>query len=201
MPWMYRVSMSYYLGQEGTEAGNSVLIMQEKENLSPNDNLLFSSWAPFYKLVPKPFLKLIIEDSPPLPLHETGCAQVSFLSTHLSPEKKRGLEWAEFLEFPYQENLNEELSLPWNSKTLYDLQMVGWHHQLKRRESEQALGDGEGQGSLECCSLWGCKESDTTERLNNDLQKDVQLPRGKGSRGRNWEIGMDTYTVLILCIT
>ena len=55
MTWMYRVSMSYYLGQEGTEAGNSVLIMQEKENLSPNDNLLFSSWAPFYKLVPKPF--------------------------------------------------------------------------------------------------------------------------------------------------
>lgn len=84
--------MSYYLGQEGTEAGNSVLIMQEKENLSPNDNLLFSSWAPFYKLVPKPFSKLIIEDSPPLPLRETGCAQISFLTTHLSPEKKRGLE-------------------------------------------------------------------------------------------------------------
>ena len=31
---------------------------------------------------------------------------------------------------------------------------------------EQALGVGEGQGSLACCSPWGCKESDTTERLN-----------------------------------
>ena len=33
-------------------------------------------------------------------------------------------------------------------------------------EFEQALGDGDGQGSLACCSPWGHKESDTTERLN-----------------------------------
>ena len=33
--------------------------------------------------------------------------------------------------------------------------MVGWHHQLKGHEFEQALGDGEGQGSLACCSPWG----------------------------------------------
>ena len=46
--------------------------------------------------------------------------------------------------------------------------MVGWHHQLNGHEFGQALGDGEGQGSLECCSPWGCKELDTPERLNND---------------------------------
>ena len=45
-------------------------------------------------------------------------------------------------------------------------EMVGWHHQLEGHESEQAPGVGEGQGSLACCSPWGCKESDTTERLN-----------------------------------
>ena len=39
-------------------------------------------------------------------------------------------------------------------------EMVGWHHQLNAHEFEQTLGDGEGQGSLMCCSLWGCKESD-----------------------------------------
>ena len=44
--------------------------------------------------------------------------------------------------------------------------MVGWHHQLDGREFEQALGVGEGQGSLEGCSPCGDKESDTTERLN-----------------------------------
>ena len=40
---------------------------------------------------------------------------------------------------------------------------VGWHHQLDRHESEQALGDGEGQGSLTCCSPRDRKELDTTE--------------------------------------
>ena len=38
--------------------------------------------------------------------------------------------------------------------------MVGWHHQLNRHEFEQTPGDGEGQGTLVCCSLWGCKESE-----------------------------------------
>ena len=43
--------------------------------------------------------------------------------------------------------------------------MVGWHHQLDGHEFEQALGVDDGQGSLACCSPWGRKESDMTERL------------------------------------
>ena len=45
-------------------------------------------------------------------------------------------------------------------------EMVGWHHGLNGHEFELALGNGEGEGSLVCCSPWGHKESDTTERLN-----------------------------------
>ena len=41
--------------------------------------------------------------------------------------------------------------------------MVGWHLQHDGHEFEQALGVGEGQGGLACCSPWGRKESDTTE--------------------------------------
>ena len=44
-------------------------------------------------------------------------------------------------------------------------EMVGWHHRLDGHELEQALGVGDGQGSLACCSSWS-KESDTTEQLN-----------------------------------
>ena len=44
-------------------------------------------------------------------------------------------------------------------------EMVGWHHRLDGHEFKQALVDGDGQGSLVCCSPWGLKESDTTERL------------------------------------
>ena len=41
--------------------------------------------------------------------------------------------------------------------------MVGWHHQLKGHEFEQAPGESEVQGSLGCCSSWCPKESDMTE--------------------------------------
>ena len=47
-------------------------------------------------------------------------------------------------------------------------EMVGWYHQINGHEFEQAPGDGDGQGSLACCSPWGHKELDTTEQLNND---------------------------------
>ena len=47
-------------------------------------------------------------------------------------------------------------------------EMVGWHHRLEGHEFEQTLGDGEGQGSLVCCSPWGHKESDMTVGLNNN---------------------------------
>ena len=40
---------------------------------------------------------------------------------------------------------------------------VGWHHQFNGHEFEQALRDGDGQGSLVCCSPWDLKESDMTE--------------------------------------
>ena len=46
--------------------------------------------------------------------------------------------------------------------------MIGWHHHFNAHEFEQALVDGEGQGSLVCCSPLGHKESDMTERLNNN---------------------------------
>ena len=45
---------------------------------------------------------------------------------------------------------------------------LDWYHQLNGHKFEQAPGDGEGQGSLGCCSPWGCKESDTTEWLKNN---------------------------------
>ena len=47
--------------------------------------------------------------------------------------------------------------------------MVRWHHQLNGHEFEETPGDGEGQGSLACCSPWGHKELDTAERMKNKL--------------------------------
>ena len=49
-----------------------------------------------------------------------------------------------------------------------EYEMVGWHHQINGHEFEQTPGDGEGQGSLVCCSPWGGNEVDVTEQLNNN---------------------------------
>ena len=46
--------------------------------------------------------------------------------------------------------------------------MVGWHHQLNGQEFEQTLGDGEGQGSLACCSPWG-------HRVGRDLGQQYEI--------------------------
>ena len=44
--------------------------------------------------------------------------------------------------------------------------VAGWYHWPDGHESEWTPGVGDGQGGLVCCDSWGCKESDTTERLN-----------------------------------
>ena len=54
-------------------------------------------------------------------------------------------------------------------KGMTEDEMIGWHHWLDGHEFEQALGAGDGQGSLVCCSPWGCKESDMTEQVNNNM--------------------------------
>ena len=65
-------------------------------------------------------------------------------------------------------------------------EIVGWHHGLNGHECEQVPGVGEGQGSLACCSPWGHKESDTTERLNSQVEDAVLVPK-QGSDSPNRE--------------
>ena len=55
--------------------------------------------------------------------------------------------------------------------------MVGWHHWLNGHGFGWTLGAGDGQGGLACCGSWGCKESDTTERLNwTELNIQISAP-------------------------
>ena len=79
-------------------------------------------------------------------------------------------------------------------------EMVGWHHQLNVHEFEQALGDGEGQGSLACCSPWGHKKSDTTEWLNwtelNWGDKTQYSRAMKNNRYMHLEMGTQEFITL-----
>ena len=56
-------------------------------------------------------------------------------------------------------------------------EMVGWHHLHNGHEIEQTPRDSEGQGSLVCCSPWGCKESETTMQLNNKCKTKIQCQK------------------------
>ena len=50
-----------------------------------------------------------------------------------------------------------------------------------RKAQESKLEDGEGQGSLACCSPWGCRESDTTERLNRNKKSPGRRQSSSGT--------------------
>ena len=62
--------------------------------------------------------------------------------------------------------------------------MVGWDHQLDGHEFEQAAGVGDGQGSMACCSPWGCKELDTTELNLSTKPKELQYKEQITARQR-----------------
>ena len=72
--------------------------------------------------------------------------------------------------------------------------MAEWHHRHDGRESEWTPGVGDGQGGLACCNSWGCKESDTTERLNwtDSGQFHMYL--------RRWCILLMLYTTLCIFV-
>ena len=75
-------------------------------------------------------------------------------------------------------NLNAGKDRRQEEKGVTEDRMVGWHHWLDGLEFEQAPGDSKGQRNLACCSPWGRKELDTTERLNNNT---TQIFRGNSS--------------------
>ena len=68
-------------------------------------------------------------------------------------------------------------------KRVTEDEMVGWHHWFNGHEFEQALGIGDGQGGLACCSPWGHKELDSPEQLNWGVWLNWGVLEGK-----NWNL-------------
>ena len=77
-------------------------------------------------------------------------------------------------------------------------EIIGWHHWLNGHEFEQAPGDSDGQGSLACWSPWVCKESDTTEWLNNSthalmLAQFIKHTSAPQPTGLTWLLDLPTF--------
>jgi len=89
-------------------------------------------------------------------------------------------------------------------KGMTEDEMAGWHHRLDGHEFEWTPGDGDGQGGLACCDLWGRKELDTTERLNwTELNLEIQTFLCRtGIRQHAWKmIRCCCHSVTELCPT
>ena len=80
----------------------------------------------------------------------------------------------------------------WQERGTTEDEMAGWHHWLNGHEFEEALGVGDGQGGLVCCSPWSHKESDMTEQLNwcslcilglRKLEKNIPFGMGREEGG------------------
>ena len=74
-----------------------------------------------------------------------------------------------------------------------ECEMVGWHHQLNGHESEQTLGDSEGQGSLVCCSPWGGKASDMAEGMSTNNILSTAGPKKENLVNQSKEEGLPLY--------
>ena len=84
----------------------------------------------------------------------------------------------------------------WEEKVTTEDEMPGWRHWLSGHESEEALGVGDGQGGLVCCSSWGRKQLEMTERLNcNELKPDY-LPQSPSPNTITLAVRASTYKFL-----
>ena len=128
------------------------------------------SWAPknwcFWTVVLEKTLESLLDSKEIQPVHPKGNQSWIFIGRtdveaetpiFWPPDAKNWLIW---------KDPDAGKDWRWEEKGPTEDETVGWHHQLDGHESEQALGVGDGQGSLVCCNPWGRKESDMTERLN-----------------------------------
>ena len=76
-------------------------------------------------------------------------------------------------------------------KGITEDEVDGWHHWHNGHECEQSLQDSGWQGKLVCCSPWGCKESDTSERLNNNRSQE------KHSQDISWSLNGYDHSAIV----
>ena len=128
------------------------------------------SWVPknwfFWTVVLEKTLESTLDCKESQPVHPKGNQSWMFIGMTDAeaevpilwpPDAKRWLIWKD-----------PDAGKDWRQeeKGTTEDEMVAWHHRSDGHEFEQASGIGDGQGSLACCSPWGHKESDMTERLN-----------------------------------
>ena len=136
-----------------------MLALEHKEGLVPKN------WC-FWIMVLEKTLESPLDYKEIQPVHPRG-NQSWIFTGRTDAEAKAPILWPpDAKNWPIGKDPDAGKDWGQEEKQVAKDEMVGWHHWLSGREFEQAPGVGDGQGSLVCCSPWGCKESDRTEQLN-----------------------------------
>ena len=128
------------------------------------------SWAPknwcFWTVVLEKTLESPLDCKEIQPVHPKGDPSWVFIG-RTDAEAETPIFWPPHVK-SWLTGKDSDAGRDWAQKengTTED-EMAGWQHWLDGHEFEWTLGVGDGQGGLACCSPWGRKESDMTERLN-----------------------------------
>ena len=131
---------------------------------------LWKRWVPknwcFWTVVLEKTLESPLDYKKIQPVHPKG-NQSWILFGRTDAESEAPIIWSpDMKNWLFRKGPNAERDWRQEEKGTTEDEMFGWHHWLDGHEFEQALGVGDGQGGLACCSPWTRKESDTTEQLN-----------------------------------
>ena len=148
------------------------------------------SWAPknwcFWTVVLEKTLESPLDCKEIQPVHPKGDQSWIFIG-RTDAEAEIPILWPpDAKNWLIGKDLNSWSDWRQEEKGMTKNEMVGWQHRLDGHEFEQDLGVGDGQESLACCSLWGCRELDMTEWLNwTDQVFPTTMPAVKASSGRS----------------
>ena len=135
------------------------------------------SWAPnnwcFWTVTLEKTLESLLDCKEIYPVHLKGNQSCIFMG-RIDAEAETPILWPPDVRNWLTWN-DSDAGKDWRleQKGTTEDELVGWHHRLSGHEFEQALGVGDGQGGLACCSPWDWKEWDRTERLNWTELKEV----------------------------
>ena len=137
-----------------------------QQNLyTPRENWAPKNWC-FWTVVLKKPLESLLDCKEIPPVHPKG-NQSCILIRKTDAEAETPILWLPNAKnWPFGKDPDAGKDWRQEEKGITEDEMVAWHHRLDGHEFEQALGVGDGQGGLACCSPWGCKELNMIEWLN-----------------------------------
>ena len=137
-----------------------------QQNLyTPRENWAPKNWC-FWTVVLKKPLESLLDCKEIPPVHPKG-NQSCILIRKTDAEAETPILWLPNAKnWPFGKDPDAGKDWRQEEKGITEDEMVAWHHWLDGHEFEQALGVGDGQGGLACCSLWDGKGADMTEQLN-----------------------------------